>query len=147
MNNLPFKKEQNRMVNFRVYGNQENLKGNPIPYTRTTQGTKFTEKAMRYAAWKGHVVASYMDYIQGMEIIDRSEFGDVHDFLSQKPINTGKKRIHMDINCYYVNDTHADSDNVFKGIADALFVNDKYLSGSFTFEYSDTPRVDITLYI
>lgn len=102
---------------------------------------------MRYAAWKGHVVASYLDYVNGMEMIDRAEFGDVHDFMEKKPIVTGDKRVHMDMTITYIDKTHADSDNVFKGIADALFKNDKYLSGSFTFEYGDTPRVDITLYI
>lgn len=136
-----------RVVNFRVYGNQENILGNPIPYTRTTQAGRFTKPAMRYAAWKGHVVASYLDHIQAMTDFDRKNFGDIHDFMQKKPINTGKNKVRMDIVTTFVDDTHGDSDNIFKGIADALFVNDKYLSGSFDFQYGKQPVVDITIYL
>jgi hypothetical protein len=39
----------------------------------------------------------------------------------------------MDIKIFWSSDHHGDPDNIFKGIADALFTDDKYLSGSFNF--------------
>lgn len=44
----------------------------------------------------------------------------------------------MDIKIEWANGAHADGDNIFKGIADALFVNDKQVSaGSFESKMSE----------
>lgn len=134
-----------KTITFTIYGNPKKKNGNPMPYTRTTQGSKFSKKALEYSAWKGHVVASYLDHIDGMKKIDRADFGDAHDLIQRKPIKATKNKMHMSIHSTFVDDTHGDSDNVFKGIADALFQNDKYLEGSFTFERGDVGKVEVTI--
>ncbi len=42
---------------------------------------------------------------------------------------------------------HGDSDNIFKGIADALFDNDKYVIGGFDYEYATEGSVDVLITI
>ena len=110
---------------FTIYGNQENIKGNPIPYFRQTQASsRFNKNARRYHAWK--------DYVRKAANI------------SDKLVTEGK--LTMDIKVYFKDKTHGDSDNIFKGIADAMFKNDKYLSGSFDFDYDiNNPRVEVTI--
>ena len=55
----------------------------------------------------------------------------------------------MSITIFWVNGVHADPDNVFKGLADALFLNDKFLDGAFESHYSPDGKgrveVEITL--
>ena len=55
----------------------------------------------------------------------------------------------MSIKIHWVNGVHADPDNVFKGLADALFKNDKFLDGAFESQYASDGRgkveVEITL--
>jgi len=111
--------------NFIIYGNQEDVKGNPVPYFRQTQASaRFNKGAMRYHRWK--------DYI-------RKAAG-----VSDKLVTEG--RLHMRLKIYFMNKTHGDSDNIFKGIADSMFVNDKYLTGSFDFDYDkENPRVEVII--
>jgi Holliday junction resolvase RusA-like endonuclease len=53
----------------------------------------------------------------------------------------------MDIKIFWMNGIHGDPDNIFKGIADALFKNDKFLDGSFESHYSQDGkgRVEISI--
>lgn len=55
----------------------------------------------------------------------------------------------MDIFATYKHNAHADTDNVWKGISDALFQNDKNVIGSFDFEVVDgcIPKVEVTITI
>ncbi len=91
------------MIVFRIPGNQDNPKGNPIGYTRTTQGSKWTEKYKRYQKWKDYIWAS---------------------FLKAEPKPPRFAGVKVSINCYifYSNKDHRrpDPGNVVKGIADAL---------------------------
>ena len=126
-----------KKISFTIKGNQENQQGNPIPYFRTTQGTQWTDGAQRYQQWKDYVRAHYLDALGEIKKIDRADFGEAHDLLQKKPIaNTGRK-VHMLLQITWANKAHADCDNIFKGIADALFMNDKYLVGEFDYEYGD----------
>lgn len=124
-----------KTIKFTVYGTNEDPKGNPIPYTRTTQKSQWTPRAMRYQNWKGRVVAAYLDAIEAIPKIARADFGEAHDLIQRKPIKAvvWKQSMHMQI--YYKDEKHPDSDNVFKGIADALFMNDKHLVGSFDYHH------------
>lgn len=126
-----------KTITFTIYGNQEDRMGNPIPCARTTQAGQWTPKAMRYNAWKTYVVASYLDAIDGMKKIDRADFGEAHDLLQKKPIKAATHKQRMSLKIFYKDKTHADCDNIFKGIADALFMNDKYLAGDFDYFYTD----------
>jgi hypothetical protein len=134
-------------IAFTIYGNQENKTGNPIPYLRTTQKSQWTDKAQRYHAWQDYVRAYYLDAVMPNKKIAREDFGKFHDFIQKKPIPATKQKIYMDILVHWADHTHADCDNIFKGIADALFANDKYLAGSFDYDYSATKvgSVDITI--
>lgn len=121
-------------MKFIIYGNQESKKGNPIGYHRTTQGSYWNAGSKRYNAWKAHVVASFIDGTK------EASFG------TGKPINLGKSKAYLHTMIYYANQARPDPDNVQKGIADALFVNDKNVAGSYDFtEDKKNPRVEVTI--
>lgn len=121
-------------MQFTIYGNQENLKGNPIGYHRTTQGSVWNAGSRRYNAWKQHVAAAFIDGTGQMP------------FGTGKPINLGKAKAYLHTIIYYANDVRPDPDNVQKGIADALFVNDKNVAGSYDFAHDKAkPRVEVTI--
>lgn len=136
-----------KTIRFTVTGNNDDPKGNPIPYTRTTQKSQWTPKAQRYQQWKGRVVAGYLDAIQAIPKIARADFGDAHDLIQRKPIKEVKWKQRMKLMIYYKDEHHPDSDNVFKGIADALFMNDKHLVGEFDYAHDREGggRVEITI--
>lgn len=47
---------------------------------------------------------------------------------------------------YFANDSRSDPDNVQKGVADALFKNDKYVAGSYDFAFDkENPRVEVEI--
>ena len=66
-------------IKFTIKGNQEKPDGNPIPYLRTTQGSQWTDKAIRYREWKSKVVAAYIDALDAMEKAERQQFGSNND--------------------------------------------------------------------
>lgn len=110
-------------IHFLIPGNQEDLEGNAIPYTRTTQGSKWSPKYQRYGAWKNYVI-KHSKLKEG--------FDKKGKLLKPIAIPDGYKAV-MNLRVFYTDNTHPDTDNVFKGIADALFQNDKRLAGSFDF--------------
>ena len=117
---------------FIVYGNQNNKLGNAIPALRMTQGSKWSDKSQRYLMWKEYVCQQYWYQVRGK------------NFVSTPFID--KKCAGLYIKVYWKDLTHGDTENVFKGIADALFVNDKFLSGAFSFGYDKgNPRVEVRI--
>lgn len=103
---------------FSIFGSSDDPVGNPQPYYRTTQRSKWSDPgAMRYADWQEHVRATFL-----------KECGDWCD--TKKPIDLGKRNGWMKLIVYFKDDKHGDPDNIFKGIADALFINDKNLYGT-----------------
>jgi len=134
-----------KTLTFTIEGNQENPIGNPIPYFRTTQNTQWTKGAVRYQEWKGKVVAAYIDALEALPKAERAQFGTMHDLTKKKPIAATTNKIHMRLCITWMNKAHGDCDNVFKGIADALFMNDKYLSGEFDYHYGDAGKVVVTI--
>ena len=129
------------MIVFRIAGNQDNPKGNPIGYTRTTQGSKWTEKYKRYQKWKEYIWAS---------------------FLKAEPKPPRFAGIKVSINCYifFSNKDHRrpDPGNVVKGIADALadrgdnpweqrlYPDDRcVLERSMDYDYSENPGVLVVI--
>lgn len=119
---------------FTIYGNQEDVKGNPIPYFRQTQrSARFNKNAIRYHHWKDYVRTAFNEAV--------GSFTVSQNILLEVPV---KAYLHTKI--YYANKKHADSDNVQKGIKDALFSNDKMVAGTYDFDYDkDTPRVECVL--
>lgn len=108
---------------------------NAVPYMRTTQKQKYRDKNYpRYLAWKAYVRTRFIQK------------------TNKYPHQVFKKnqKYYMDIKIYFYDKTHGDSDNVYKGINDALFnepLNDKYIAGSFDFFYDkENPRVEVSIY-
>lgn len=113
-----------RQIAFSIRGNQENPDGNPIPYERSTQRGQWMPRVKRYREWQNYVRKIFSE---------AAERGPIAEYFDEKPIPKTKQKITMDITIFWANDAHGDSDNIWKGIADALFENDKYVSGSFEF--------------
>lgn len=100
-------------------------------------------KAKRYAAWKDYVAKFILLKVAKEDFKTYSKLADIYEY---KPIKYDGKKACMDIYILFANKAHGDPDNIFKGIADALFVNDKFLSGSFDFGYDkESPRVEVRI--
>lgn len=114
------------------------VEGRPVPKAKLTAGQKWGkvgEKARQYGEWKQEVqraaqpaiIAAAIDMptTDPMKILKGG-----NRYL--KPI-TIEEKIRMDILIHFPDETHGDPENIFGSIADALFVNDKHLKGSFDF--------------
>lgn len=102
---------------------------NPIPYKRTTQRAKYSDEYKRYQSYKNLVISQFI----------RKTGKHPHNVLK----SSNKYRI--DVFITYCDKRHGDSDNIAKGINDALFKNDKLVAGSYDFAYGETGRVDIEI--
>lgn len=126
---------------FSIHGNHEKADGNACPYFRVTGKALWLPGAKRYNAWKQYVrsifYGSYPKLLLGRK-------------LNERPLGTSDEtRTRMDIKIFWANKAHADEDNIFKGIADALFESDKNLDGSFEADYSPDKkgRVEVQITI
>ena len=134
-----------KKITFLVKGNQDDWHGNPVPYVRVVKRALWLPEAKRYNAWKSYVRRSfYGDYPEYLMCAGKTLLPDL------LPLTTNSAdRARMDIRIYWRNGIHGDPDNIFKGIADALFTNDKFLDGSFETHYSPDGKgrveIDITL--
>lgn len=126
-----------KIISFTIKGNQENPQGNPIPYFRTTQGGQFNKGAKRYHAWKDYVRAAFIDALEAIKREDRIDYAKFVDFSQKKPIKKAGYKQKVSIMIGFRDKSHADSDNIFKGIADALFMDDKYVAGDFDYFYPE----------
>ena len=134
------------ILKFEVIGNQENPKGNPIPYVRSTQRGQFKKNVVRYNRWKLWVLKCFYDLYPNHS----PSVGGAPLFSGKIFESSRKLKFRMGMMIHWANDAHADPDNVFKGIADALFSNDKYLaiSGVDFCDASDgIGKVEITIEI
>jgi hypothetical protein len=133
-----------QIFNFTIQGNTENPAGNPLGYTRMLRYSK-RDDAVKYRAWCAHVRDQFE---QQIDTGNRSFYDGMGD---EKPLTTTRgSPARMDIEIEFANDARADCDNVYKGIADALFKNDKYLmDGSFkgTFAEDKIGKVKIKIII
>ena len=117
-------------MKFTVYCND----CNPVPYKRTTQRQKYVDKNYKqYLIWKSIVWQQFADQI-----------GDRPDLILDK-----SKKYYVGIVAYYKDKKHGDTDNVAKGINDAIFqkpLSDKYVSGSYDYSYDkNNPRVEVEI--
>lgn len=117
-------------IKFTIYGNQEGKENNPIPYTRVVGRALWIPAARKYYNWK--------------EFVKK-------EFYLQTKINPPLiiKKARMELNIFWKNGKHADPDNIFKGIADALFKNDNNLDGSFNSQVAldKKPKVEVIIKI
>lgn len=117
-------------VKFTIYGNQDNPKGNPVPYTRVVGRALWVRGAKRYAEWKAYVQSCFFTAVdqETRKLLKAGNRQIRYGKPIELPAHTDAR---MDLKIFWANGSHGDPDNVFKGIADALFVNDKNLDGSF----------------
>jgi len=128
---------------FTILGNQEDPDGNPIPYKRVTQKSKWYGRGQRYEAWKGHVVEAFLSNLSR----DERRFYEECMARHGKPVRMAeetKARLYTRIR--FVNERHGDPSNIIKGIEDALFVDDKHVDLSTKHRCdADHGEVDVTL--
>jgi Holliday junction resolvase RusA-like endonuclease len=127
-----------KTIQFTIKGNPEDLEGNPVPYVRVVGRALWLPHAKKYHAWK--------EYVRSIFYRNNPEFSSE----KEQPLTTKiSERARMSITIFWVNGVHADPDNVFKGLADALFANDKFLDGAFESHYASDGKgrveVEITL--
>jgi len=119
---------------FLIRGNQENNEGNPIPKAKLTRGQQWGAQAQRYAAWKHYVQEAYVAKLRHDLAIDEWNEADRNLYKHGKPVAADNAR--MDLMIYWGSEHHGDPENIFGAIADALFINDKHLAGSFDFTHT-----------
>lgn len=125
-------------IKFTIKGNPDDIEGNPVPYVRVVGRALWLPKAKKYHAWKQYVRSIFHQQYPEFPI------GKV------QPLTTKMSaRALLAIDIYWVNGVHADPDNIFKGLADALFENDKFLDGSFESHYASDGkgRVEVEIYL
>ncbi|MDE2001755.1 MAG: hypothetical protein KGJ13_03635 [Patescibacteria group bacterium] len=118
-------------INFTIRGNPDDPNGNPLPKIKKTKWQQWTPQAKRYAAWKEYAQMAFRDAIAAGHPELMQQVGQCL-VRTGHPIELGTfEKARMDIQILWKNDAHADAENVFGSIADALFLNDKKLDGSF----------------
>ena len=117
------------------------LEYNPVPYKRTTQRAKF-------------VSADYKKYLKWKTLLG-DEFCKQNERAAKELYKIGKEyhvrprlsgAYFVETVAIYKDKTHGDTDNVAKGVLDALFKNDKYVSGSYRYEYGANGGIRVRIY-
>lgn len=140
-------------IKFTIEGNQKSPTGNAVPKLKMTEKQKWMPKAQEYAKWKAHVQFSLFKMVMSHDVYKSwvKQENKLHEnfALSGKPIVLdGDEKAHMKIKIYWTDEKHGDPENIFGSIADALFFNDKHLSGEFHFDHDPGKgRVDVELTI
>lgn len=137
------------IIRFTIHGNQKNVIGNPVPYKRLIRGS-FRRGDSDYQEWQEYVRACF--YRTAQLILSEEEkdtpepevlieYDDATSRIvgirepggntDEKPIDVKSHLMQLDLTIAFKNAAHGDPDNIFKGIADALFVQDKNLYGTF----------------
>lgn len=115
-----------------IIGNADDPKGSPLAKIRKTGRQSWTPAAQRYARWKNYVLQQYHKQTKTKVQWEFIKKKDNCVPRMVKPFVTSIDHpVRMHINIQWMNDVHADPEGVFGSIADALFSQDKYLSGSF----------------
>lgn len=133
---------------FTIRGNHKDIDGNAIPKLKKTKRQQWTLEAKRYTAWKVHIQNAFFDSLAG-EGIDYPNCVRVMR-LFRKPIRLDPQiKAVMDIHIFWKDNAHGDPENIFGSIADAIFVNDKNLDGSFKSEIASDKkgRVEVLIKI
>jgi hypothetical protein len=117
------------MISFTIKGNQENPNGNPLPKNRKTYRQQWTTEARRYQEYHEYVRGIFLGALLESKKISHKQFRDLYYCSGgRKPIDSKKIKGRMKIFITWADETHGDPENIFGAIADALFVNDKYLA-------------------
>ena len=138
-------------LTFEIHGTHEG-DHHALPKIKLTRAQHWLPKAQQYVAWKRHVCAALSEALKKAPQQYNAQ-GDL--IVSAYPQEiTGRKQIEipkathcrMDIVISFKNGRHADPENIFGSIADAIFHNDARLRGSFDFlENQPTAKVTVTI--
>jgi len=133
-----------RTLQFIINGTQEDETANPLPKKRYTKRQQWTPGARRYQQWENYVSDIFREKARGSEMEPY-----LTRLFDRKPLDTGKLKCKMTLKIFWKGEAHGDPENIFGSIADALFVNDKYLEGEFKYEQSKEKRarVEVTIEI
>jgi hypothetical protein len=139
-------------LTFEIVGTHEG-DNHALPKIKKTRNSYWTPEAQRYTAWKRHVVDAFIQAARQARI-EQSVDKRLVQFSLYPPEVTGRKPIEilkaancrMDIFISFKNGRHADPENIFGSIADALFQNDARLRGSFDFSEND-PKAKVRVSI
>jgi len=113
-----------------ITGNADDPIGSPLAKIRKTKKQAWTDPVQRYARWKVYVLEQY--HKQTKTRVQWEFVKGSNKSRMVKPFKTSEdNQGHMHIKIQWKNGVHADPEGVFGSIADALFSQDKYLSGSF----------------
>lgn len=131
---------------FTIPGNGKDPAGNAVPKLKMTGNQHWTPKAQAYKAWKTHVRAVMLNQIAGQGFLTRNEITKAL-YTDAKILDTTKTPMTMHLRIFWKNNAHGDPENIFGSIADAIFINDKNLNGSFTGEVcpEGRGRVEVTI--
>lgn len=126
---------------FTIYGNHQSKRGNPVPYTRTLRHA-WRQDASRYMGWQEYVRKVFLDQNKNIDTKAMWKYGKP---IKLKPGQTAQ----MHLVIWWATKKHGDPDNIFKGIVDALFVDDREVYGGFVLGGYDkhNPRVDVKIII
>lgn len=130
------------MHQFTVYGEDYDKVFNPVGYFRTTQRAKYANKGYKkYARWKAAVQSAFIQSLT--ECGEPNKFGEL-DPQYGKIVGDGPWFV--ETRHYFHNRSHADNDNIHKGVLDSLLCNDKYVCGSYwPFYHMGEPRAEIMI--
>lgn len=127
---------------FIILGNQDELNGNPIGYTRVIK-QQWRADASRYMRWQEYVRFSFYSAGFNSSIVPHGK--------NSKPFGRDdKNKYAVSMKVLWKNNQHADLDNVLKGVIDSLFENDsRVVDIAAISEVSDKKagRVDVEISI
>lgn len=126
-----------RELTFTIPGNHRDRTGNPVSYKRTIRGA-WRKDAVEYKLWQSYVRQQFAQAYSkaGVPISfveEKNRICEKAVFIGEnQPIALKDMCARMDLLITWSDKAHGDPDNIFKGIADSLFSNDKNLDGSFS---------------
>jgi len=125
---------ENLALSFEVRGGGYDEMANPMPKLKLTGRQAWVQRVQNYVEWKEHVQLAFVDAVKAHDAA-LGKVAEQRVANGEKPLDTGKHPMRMHIHIYWRGDAHADPENVFGSIADALFSNDKYLAGTFDYTH------------
>ena len=130
---------------FTINGTHEGRQKNAIPKIKKTARQYWTKEVKRYTLWRKHVQAEFLQQLKevnGKEAVKLAE----NVLIKLRPIPDTKKRIEVKMIIYFKGERHADPENVFGSIADALLQQDKHVKGEFDYRHVERdPHVDVII--
>lgn len=119
-----------REVFFCIKGRRPGDDGNPKPKLRMTRAQAWKPEVKEYQAWKAHVQTAFLAAVQADRTFAAACKRNI--VTHGKPVVLEpEERALMGILICWKGGNHGDPENVFGSIADALFFQDKDLSGFF----------------